>query len=412
MKFRISEIPRLWPIAKRRAGAAVISWVQWLFSDEKLVKDVFGKKHDRRALLCHLPETFKSKGKLPKYHSNFTECQVIAKCLDRLGFSVDCSTRANSSIDYSSYELICGINGNAFMNSFAADKKIQPLRIFYSVGAETLFNYRETALRNKDFHDRHGVWMLKSNRYIPGDPRTYYEASFSDAVICLGDEYIFSHFVGEDREKAKYRWLPAFYFHVAEPAIDKDFETCRRNILWFGSSGMIHKGLDIAIDFAVAHPQFTLHICGGNRQESDFLNYYRPIIESHVNIIEHGFVDIESEEFALILSQCGILLNPSVSEGGAVSVLNVLGNGALFPVYSKATGVDISHTGICVKEVTYEAFETALLQADSVGVDEFARKAWSAHRLVKENYTLESYENNMYMILKEIIEKKGYCNDK
>lgn len=405
MRFRMSEIPRLWPIAKRRIGAFAVSLVQRLFSQERLVKDVFGTGHSKRVLLCHLPEAFTGKS-LPKYHSNFTECYTIAKCLDRLGYSVDCTSRAMNDIDYSPYDVVCGINGNAYMNSFSADKKIKPLRIFYSVGAETIFNYRATALRNKDFYDRHGMWLLKSNRYVPGDPRTYYEASFSDAVICLGDESVFGHFVAGEKNSGKYRWLPAFYFPVTNPEDGKDFGACRRNILWFGSSGMIHKGLDIAIDFVVSHPEFTLHICGGNRQETEFLGYYRPVMESHKNIVYHGFVDIESERFSHILLQCGILMNPSVSEGGAVSVLNVLGNGALIPVYSKATGVALSAAGVCVEEVTYKAFEAAMMHVDSMSIEEFGRRAWEVHRMVKEQYTLENYENSMYRILKEIIEKK------
>ena len=109
-----------------------------------------------------------------------------------------------------------------------------------------------------DFHNRHGRWMLGSNRYIPGDPRNYYEARFSDAVICLGNEYVRDCFVKEDSRDGHYRCLPAFYFKVAEPSREKDFAKCRRDILWFGSAGMLHKGLDIAVDFAVAHPEFTL----------------------------------------------------------------------------------------------------------------------------------------------------------
>jgi hypothetical protein len=119
----------------------------------------------------------------------------------------------------------------------------------------------------------------------------------------------------------------------------------------------------------------------------------------------HGFVNIESDAFAGILSQCGILLNPSVSEGGAVSVLNVLGNGALMPVYSTGTGLDLSSVGIEVEDVSYACFRDALLKVDRMDTEEFEKKAWAAHRLVREHYTLANYEEGMYRHLKEIIEK-------
>ena len=197
MKFRLSEISRLWPIAKRITGEKLVKCVEWLFSSEKFRKDVFGTHRRKRVLLCYLPEAF-AKKELPKYHSNLTECFVVARCFDRLGYSVDCSSRTRTGIDYAPYDLVFGINGNAFMGSFGSVGRPEPLRIFYSVGAETCFNYRHTAERNMDFHERHSRWLLGSNRYMPGDPRNYYEARFSDAVICLGNEYVRDRFVAED----------------------------------------------------------------------------------------------------------------------------------------------------------------------------------------------------------------------
>ena len=404
MRIRISEISRLFPIVKRRVANFIIRWTQKLLLSELYKKDVFKRGYAKRVLMCHIPEAF-SKNGLPKYHSNFTECHTIAKCFDKLGFSVDCVSRTKTGIDYSLYDVVFGINGNAFMGAFSADEKVKPLTIFYSVGAETFFNYRMTAKRNKEFCDRHGMWLLNSNRYVPGDVRTYYESNLSDAVICLGDEYVFSHFVDEASSKERFRWLPGFFFPTVKSNVKKNFAEYRKSILWFGSSGMVHKGLDIAIDFAMEHPEYTLHICGGSRQETDFWNYYMPKIRECGNIHLHGFVDIESEKYAQILSQCGILLNPSISEGGAVSVLNVLGNGALLPVYSLATGIALSEVGVCVPEVTYKDFETALLELETLTDAEFEQKALHAHKLVSENYTLEKYEEKMYAHLKDIIDK-------
>lgn len=403
--MRMSVISRLWPIARRRICNALVAFIQRVFSEECLIKDVFRTRREKRVLLCHLPEAFGC-SKLPKYHSNLTECYTIAKCFDRLGYSVDCTSRANVGIDYSPYDVVCGINGNAFMGAFSLDNRTAPLKIFYSVGAETCYNYRQTVARNMGFYRRHGLWMLGSNRYLPGDPRNYYEARFSDAVICLGDSHVLQQFLMEDEVHGKYRQLSAFYFPVVESTGEKNFDVCRRNILWFGSSGMLHKGLDIAIDFVVSHPEFTLHICGGSRQESAFWKYYRPVIDSHDNIVMHGFVDIESKEYATILSQCGVLLNPSVSEGGAVAVLNVLGNSPLLPVYSKGTGLDLSSVGVEIDSVDYGNFEDALLAVDAMPLAEFGEKARAAHNLVKYKYTLAKYEESMFNHLKEIIEKR------
>lgn len=403
MKLSFQEISRLLPIAKRRTGEKLTRWIQRLFNSERLSKDVFGTNHEHKALLCYLPEAFK--GKLPKHHSNFTECHTAAEALHRLGYSVDCASRGKTGIDYSRYDVIFGINCPAYAASFTADCKKKPTRIFYSVGAHTFYNFRVTANRNKEFFDRHNRWLLPSYHYIPGNGMNYYMSQLSDAVISLGDSFLTQQMAAEGDPAGKVKQLPAFYFNVCTPDEKKDFSQCRNNILWFGSSGMMHKGLDIAIDFALEHPQYTLHICGGSRQEKDFWKFYMPRIKATDNIVMHGFVNIESKEFADVLAQCGLLLNPSLSESGAVSVLNVLGNGALLPVYSKGTGLDIASVGIEVEEVTYVNFRKALLDVATMPTEDIEQKAWAAHRLVKEKYTLENYRETMYRHIKETIKR-------
>lgn len=404
MKISRSEIKRILPIAKRRIATKLIGLVERLFLSEKMVKDVFGTKREKRVLLCHLPEAFTGK-QLYKHHSNLTECSIIARCFHRLGYSVDCTSRANTNINYAPYDVVFGISGNAFLGSFTHDAQTKPLRIFYSVGAQMKFNYDMTVRKNLDFFDRHKRWFLNSYRYIPGSGINYYETHFADAVICLGDDYVLEQYITADSRKERYRSMRAFYFPTVTPDENKDFSKCRRNILWFGSAGLLHKGLDVAIDFALSHPEFTLHICGSSSKEKEFLDYYMPKIKSSGNIFMYGFVDIESQEFAHVLGQCGILLSPSISEGMAVSALNVLGNGALLPVYSRATGIGVENAGVVVDDITYNSFQQALLQVDSMPVEEFADKAWAAHRLVRDNYTVEQYEERMYNSIRSIIEE-------
>jgi glycosyltransferase involved in cell wall biosynthesis len=127
---------------------------------------------------------------------------------------------------------------------------------------------------------------------------------------------------------------------------------------------------------------------------------------AHKNIHYHGFVDIESQEFREVLDECGILVNPSISEGGAVSVLNILGNGALLPVYSRGTGLDLSAVGVEVEDATFDSFRNALLAVAELPCSVVGEKAWAAHSLVKEKYSLENYRQAMYEHLKSIAENR------
>jgi hypothetical protein len=61
--------------------------------------------------------------------------------------------------------------------------------------------------------------------------------------------------------------------------------------------------------------------------------------------------------------------------------------------------------GVEVDNVDYDSFSNALSALALLSTEEIARKAWDAHRLVSQQYTLERYEEGMYNHLKEIIEK-------
>ena len=399
MKFTRSELCRIIPIARRRIGNAIVSWVQRLFANRCMAHDVFGSGSNRRVLICYLPEAFD--GPLPKTHSNFTECYAAAKAFHRLGYSVDCASRDNDDVDYAPYEVVYGITSKAYTRSFSAER--EPLRIFYSVGAHTFLNFKVTAERNIAFFREHGTRALASCHYVPGNGMNYYNARLSDAIICLGDSSVAEYFREEDPRQGRYYSLPAFYFDVRHPSMEKDFDKCRRNILWFGSSGLIHKGLDVAIDFALHHPEYTLHICGASRGEKDFWRYYAPLADKAPNIVQHGFVNIESQEFAQVLDECAILVNPSLSESGAVAVLNVLANGLLYPIYSHDTGLDLAEYGSEIPKVSYYAFEQAILSTSELPAEELLQKTRRVNSHVRERYTLERYEEQLYTHIETIL---------
>ena len=403
MKLTRSEFRRILPIARRRIGNKIVAWVQRLFADRTLKRNVFGSKHERRALICYLPEAFN--GKLPLSHSNFTECYTAAKVFHELGFNVDCASRDNDKIDYSPYEVVYGITSTAYARSFSTTS--EPLRIFYSVGAHTFLNFKVTADRCRAFHDEHGSHALSSCHYVPGNGMNYYNAHLSDAAICLGDASVALHFEKEDSRTEHYYPLPAFYFDVRCPSEEKDFEKCRHNLLWFGSSGLIHKGLDIAIDFALRHPEYTLHICGASRGEKEFWRYYAPLADNASNIVQHGFVDIASDEFGKILDKCALLINPSLSESGAVGVLNVLANGVLYPIYSRETGLALADYGSEMPEVDYALFEKAILEASALPAEKLHAKSVALNRHVRNNYTLALYEERLRTHIEKILKNNN-----
>lgn len=50
---------------------------------------------------------------------------------------------------------------------------------------------------------------------------------------------------------------------------DEDFGDCRKRFLWFGSGGMVHKGLDLVLEAFAEMPEYHLTVCGPVSREQD-----------------------------------------------------------------------------------------------------------------------------------------------
>ena len=169
----------------------------------------------------------------------------------------------------------------------------------------------------------------------------YLQTFLSDGVVVLGNDFVLDTYKNYDKQGAeRFKNLNAFFYDVYDIDLSKkDFSKAKEHFLWFGSSGLLHKGLDLLIDIFSKRRDIYLHICGASKKEKDFFDYYGPALSKSKNIINHGFVDIKSEEFKNIMDQCAFIIFPSVSEGGAPAVLNTIANGGLIPILTKSTGL-------------------------------------------------------------------------
>ena len=396
MKLK-EKIIRAIPIAIRLMRERISARVAYRMADKTTGQNVFRRKgYTKRVLMVSLPAAFKKK--LPKYHTSLYESFEVAKIFDSLGYIVDFTTDNNTGINLKPYDVIYG--GRKVMAEVWR-QNIPAKTIFFSPGAHPFYCFEATVNKNLDFKKNHGLWLTTSSRYLEESLLGYYVDNFADHIIVYGNQYVLDQYLKHDTRNDRYSLLPAFYFDCHKPDIaHKDWNKVRSSICWFGSLGLIHKGLDICIDFALAHPGITLHICGASVREKEFWNYYGPKIKDKTNIINHGFINIESEEFVSIMSECAFVVHPSISEGGAASVLNVVANAGLIPICSKSCGLDLPKDGsVVIDEVTYEAFESAILDAMKWPEEELKTKATSACQYVREHYTLDNYRANMSKIL-------------
>lgn len=298
-----------------------------------LRKNVFNAEHrKRRVLISYITSPFINKNDFS--HTNLLECYTAAEIFNELGFCVDViDYNSNKKINYSKYDVVYGM-GMVLEKSFYFNKK-KIKKIFYATGCNPIFSNVETLLRVRDFYNSHGVMLLESSRLI--EQGCYLQTFLSDGVIVLGDEFVLNTYQNYDKNGIeRFRNLAAFFYDINDIDISaKNFSEANKHFLWFGSSGAIHKGLDILIDIFFKRQDIYLHICGLSENEKGFLNYYNKVFLQSKNIINHGFVNIKSEEFNNLMNKCAFVISPSVSEGGSPAILNVVANGGADSDYNQ-----------------------------------------------------------------------------
>jgi hypothetical protein len=361
-----------------------------------ILKNVFKGNCEKRVLISYLKRPFIEGIKY--HHTNYLECYTAAEIFHELGYAVDVIDLMNNSceIEYDEYEIVYGL-GYALENSFYSLNAEKLIKIFYSTGFNPFYAYKSSLLQVRNFY-------LKSKKLIPQSSRVQNlfwanQYILSDLIIALGNSLVANSYI-KTNSKVNVVPLPAFYFDIYDIDINsKDFEKAKCNYLWFGSSGQLHKGLDLLIDIFKEKVDINLHICGADKFEIKFWNHYNSMITSCENIIDYGFVDIQSDEFKNILDICSFAIFPSVSEGGAPALLNVMANGGLIPIATKTVGVDIFDIGFEIDEVSKDAILKQLEKSKMLNMIELKSMSIKVKSDVKKKYTYENYKKNLRSIL-------------
>ena len=375
----------------KRAGVEV----KRIPSGKDILRNVYGSTSRKRALLSYITSPYLEPESLG--HTNRIECRAAGDILHELGYQVDVvDFYADSSIRYEDYEVIYGMGRN-LEKSFACSKPMR--RIYYATGACTIFSNMETLRKSRAFHGRSGMFALGSVRYTAMSQDAQH--LLSDRVIVLGNAFTKGTYLRFDADDSRYSNLDAFFYRTYTPDIKgKDFGEARRHFIWFGSSGLLHKGLDTAIDVFLRRRDLFLHICGANKGEAEFFKFYGPLIAGAGNITDHGFIDIQSEEFRRLMDTCAFAIYPSVSEGGAPALLTVMGNGGLIPLACESVGLDMHPEIGYVRANDSGGYLEAIEKLSSMDDEELRTLSGQIMRDTCRRYTIGNYRKSLKVIIK------------
>lgn len=372
------------------------------YMNNQLISNYFRKNHQRYALLSYILTPFK---KDSLSHTNFFEAQSWAKILDDLGYNVDIvDFRNTKKINLSKYDLICGF-GDVFQKIFESINHKNIQTIYYGTGMHVCHQNTISLKRVKDVYIKKGVWLGKSARFV--EKTWTHQTVLVDGIIALGNE-VCANSYRKYYDGMVYA-LPAPFYETqnGENIIRQRDSSSKQHYLWFGSSGLIHKGLDLCLDYFSQNQDIFLHICGPIENEKEFIDVYKKELLESPNIVLHGFIDIASKEFENILSMCSFTIFPSCSEGGCVSTLTTIGNGGLVPIITKETTIETGHE-IWIEGFNYESIEKAIKQSQALSFEDIKEVQYSNLEFVKTNHTQEIYYQQLKTNIQKIL---GINND-
>ncbi len=299
--------------------------------------NVFNKAYEQKVLVSYIIAPF-TVG-LSDSHTNYTECYTACQIFDELGFVVDVVEydKYDEVINYEDYAVIYGF-GESFERLFYSNRHSQSIKkIVYGTGCDTVFSNKVSLERVTDFFEKEKLLCISSSRLALATWRC--QIVFADLVIALGNDFVADTYKEYNINTVE----PISIFFKSSCLVDldkKDFAASKRNFLWWGSAGAIHKGLDLIVQLFAKRPDINLYICG-YRNEFPFDEYLAQILSQNANITNVGFIDVGSAQHAHLLESCVATLLPSASEGGSPGIVNSCGNAGLIPIITKNCGVDV-----------------------------------------------------------------------
>lgn len=357
----------------------------------KKLNNIFNSANKKRVLISYSTRHFIFK----KYafHPSYFESNVIASIFDKLGYRVDIvDNNYEDDIDLSQYNIIFGEGFpmyKALANSYL-------FKVYYSTGAHPFHCNDTSRKRLIDYYKKSGYFLPNSCRLI--DQKWGIAASCSDVIICIGNEFTKSTFEDISFNSKFYKINPSYTQSKSYTSFD-NINYIRNDFLFFGSYGLLHKGLDLYVEAAKYFPEKIFHVCGKTDEEFNFLKS----LNLPLNVKIHGFIDINSQAFNSIVCTTAFVVLPSCSEGISTAVINAVIGGAFLPIVTRESGIDIGDDVILVDALDVKSLVKAIKFAIELPIEDYRSRAKKIMIDFKQKFSPEAYKNNMEKIINEII---------
>ena len=346
-----------------------------------------------RALLSYITNPFSMSEHelLNARHSNRWKCWCIADLLCEMGYDVDVIDYRETQLPRTDYDCIIDIHGNfgAWQNVIPADTK----KILHITGAHWLTQNLAELTRLDMLKARRGCALLP-RRLAP--PAIGIEEAHCG--VYLGNRFTRESFAFANKPLHN---VPASTTRLFPAPRKNSIDSRRNHFLWLGSSGSVHKGLDLVLEAFSGLPDCQLSVCGPVDQEPDFVAAYKNELFNTPTLHYIGWADLFSEPFEKLLESTLGIVYPSCSEGCAGSVVTCM-HGGLLPIVTYESGVEVQDFGMEIK-ADIETIRQAIRELTSLSSGELLRRSEATWEYARAVHTHDAFRIHYRNFLQKIL---------
>jgi hypothetical protein len=347
-------------------------------------------------LLAYILDPFQHQHEKPisTSHTHHGESMLIAETWRKLGYDVDV-------IDYRNHEFIPRKDYDFFVSARTyletIGKRLNPecVKIAHLDTSHYATNNHATHKRMLDLQRRRGLSLPGSARMVEPN-RAIEHANYG---VVLGNKITLDTY--RYAEKPLYPLVVPIVSHFPWDA-DKSFHACRNRFLWFGSGGMVHKGLDLTLEAFSDMPEMHLTVCGPIEDEKEFSSTYYKELYQTSNIHTVGWVNITGANFLQIAKNTVGIVYPSCAEGQAGAVVNCLGAG-IIPITSLESGICVDNFGTVLKDCSVENIRSAVQNVAALPKEELAKLSHRAWKYATTHHSHDAFKVAYENIVQAII---------
>lgn len=352
-------------------------------------------EHQQRILVSFVSPLHTNFNRDALYHPLYAQVNQILKCLIELNFSIDiCDYNdlfAYKELAGEEYDYVIGF-GKVYKEVLLS-KKAKKSILFVTENLPEVVEkkYKERISYFKERHPNLPIVNVPRNDCFDME-----QFILSDMAIVMSSDY---------NIQSMRKYIQEIYpinvnclYNSAYTFDTSHIKGSKRNFLWFGSQGTLHKGLDILIDAFKQLPEYTLNIYGVPENEK---RYIKPLLSK--NTILHERVNVLSQDFIdKVVKQNVFVLSASCSEGMMSGIATCMIHG-LIPIVTKETSYNSCS---CIFEFDGYKVEDILKkikQMDNLKIADLEKISKECQEYAKDNFLLSSFKKSMKQILPEYI---------